>query len=262
MAFKLSMVMLREDTPLSVTEIQRQLATKWPDLPAPRGTEADGDTIIFGLAAFQVILGKIDAPIPWGDLEQPCETSIFWKNAADEVRQHNVHWIVTVMGELDAVAQTTLLSQVTAAVMASCPSVMGVYFGDASLVIPRDIYIELAEEYLPSELPLPLWVDFRVGTDSETTSAGFTVGMVALGHMELETKGSSDPPGKLRERMMSLAGYLIENGPVIKNGHTIGADEEERIRVVYAKSAFGHEGKVMRLEYGDAASKKPWWKPW
>jgi hypothetical protein len=41
-----------------------------------------------------------------------------------------------------------------------------------------------------------------------------------------------------------------------------GEDANERIRVVYAKSAFGHEGQVMRLQYEAASPEKPWWKLW
>ena len=48
---------------------------------------------------------------------------------------------------------------------------------------------------------------------------------------------------------------MVENGPVIKDGDTVGEDANERIKVVYAKSAFGHEGRVMRLEYGPAGRK-------
>jgi hypothetical protein len=44
------------------------------------------------------------------------------------------------------------------------------------------------------------------------------------------------------------------------DGDTIGEDANERIRVVYAKSAFGHEGQVMRLQY--ETPEKPWWKLW
>ena len=51
-------------------------------------------------------------------------------------------------------------------------------------------------------------------------------------------------------------------GPVIKDGDTVGEDANERIRVVYSKSAFGHDRQVMRLQYDTASPKKPWWKLW
>jgi hypothetical protein len=49
---------------------------------------------------------------------------------------------------------------------------------------------------------------------------------------------------------------------VIRDGDTIGEDADERIRVVYSKSKFGHNDRVMRLDYEKASRKKPWWKLW
>jgi len=54
---------------------------------------------------------------------------------------------------------------------------------------------------------------------------------------------------------------VIEDNPVIKDGDTVGEDAIERIRVIYSNSAFGQEGKVMRLEYDQTSPNKPWWKP-
>lgn len=115
---------------------------------------------------------------------------------------------------------------------------------------------------MPAGAPLHIWIDFRIGRDSEKSSSGFTAGMAALGHMEFETQKCPEPPGELRQRLESLARYVLENGPVIKDGDTIGEDANERIRIVYAKSAFGHKEKVMRLEYETASPQKPWWKLW
>jgi hypothetical protein len=106
------------------------------------------------------------------------------------------------------------------------------------------------------------WVDFRVGRNAAGKTSGFTTGMESLGHMEFETEDSPEPPHELRDRFFALANYVLDNGPVIRDGDTIGEDANERIRVVYADSAFGHEGKVMRLQYTPVEQKKPWWRPW
>ena len=261
-ALAISMVMLRQDAPLPAIDIQRHLAKKWPKLPAATDTEEKDDSFAFRVGDADIILGKMPAPIPWSELEGPCATSVLWKNARDEVKQHSIHWIVTVSAELNPIELSTLLSQATASVMATCPSALGVYWGNATLVVPKAIFVEFAEQVLPEGPPLHIWVNFRVGKDSDKTSSGFTAGMVALGHMEFETQACPEPPGELHERLMSLCGYLLEHGPVIKDGDTVGEDANERIRVVYSKSAFGHKGKVMRLEYDSASSRKPWWKLW
>jgi hypothetical protein len=256
------MVIFREDAELSAAQIQRELGKRWPDLPAATDSDQKDNTISFCVGSAQVILGKMPAPIPWSDLEGPCATSVLWRNAADELRQHKIHYIVTVSGEFDPVKLSSLLTQATAAVMAASPAALGVFWGNATLLIPKPMFIDFAEQILPAGPPLHIWVDFRVGRDSEKSSSGFTTGMTALGHLEFETQQSPDPQGELRERFMSLARYVLENSPVVKDGDTIGEDANERIRVVFAKSAFGHDGRVMRLEYEKPSPRKPWWKPW
>jgi hypothetical protein len=262
MAIAISMVMCREDQPLSAAAIQRELSTKWPDLAISTNFDQSDESVAFGVESSNVIMGKMPAPIPWSELEGPCDTSVLWRTARDEVKQHKIHWIVTVSGELNPVELATILTKATAAVMATCPSAIGVYWGNATLVIPKAIFIEFAEQVLPEGPPLHIWVDFRVGPERNKSSSGFTTGMAALGHMEFEVQGCPESPEELHQRLMALAGYVLENGPVIKDGDTVGEDENERIRVVHSPSAFGHKGKVMRLEYGRPSSQKPWWKLW
>jgi hypothetical protein len=203
----------------------------------------------FSVGACNVILGKMPKPIPWSDLEGPCSSSIFWPNASNEVKGHELHWIVTVSGDLEMLSLYLLLTQVTASFMEVCPAAIGAYWGNATLVIPKDIFIRFAKEVLPHGPPIHLWVDFRIWKESEDSSSGFTTGMAALGHMEFEAQTVPEAPGDLYDRLLALAGYVIENGPVIKDGDTIGEDAYERIRVIYSKSKYGHEGQVMRLEY-------------
>jgi hypothetical protein len=247
--------MLREDVALSAAQIERYLAATWPDLPDAAETVQEDEMLAFCLGSVDVVMSKMPAPIPWSDLEGPCAASILWRNASDEVRQHTLHWIVTVSGEVDPLDGSKLLTQATAAVLATCPSTLGVYWGNGTLVIPKPIFIDFAVEAMAAGLPLPIWVDFRVGNDSETTAFGFTTGMAALGHREIETKRWPQSPGELRERLMAICEYILEMGVVFQDGDTLGLDATERIRVVYSRSAFGNEGKVMRLEYQRPGSK-------
>jgi hypothetical protein len=256
------MVLLREDDAPQAADVARELAKRFPDLPAATDVEDKEDIVSLRVGASDVILARMPAPFPWSDLEGPCATSVLWRNAADEIKPHKIHWIVTVNGELEPIELSTILTQATSALLAACPTALGVYWGNATLVVPKGIFLDFAEQVLPHGPPLHIWVDFRVGQDGERSSAGFTAGMTALGHMELEAQGAQEPPGELKERLMGLAGYLLENGPVIRDGDTIGEDANERIRVVYSSSAFGHEGQVMRLEYEKPSPQKPWWKLW
>ena len=261
MSISIAFVALGDKPQLSSAEIQRDLKTTWPSLPALGKPEKKDNTLAFSVGEAQVICGLMPAPIPWSDLQGPCATSWLWPEAASVLKQHKNHLIVTVMGDENPLNRAKLLSMATASILATCPQAVGVYWGEATLVISPKLFREFATQMLPGGLPLYIWIDFRVGRNEKGGCSGFTTGLKALGHMELETLNSPEPPGELRERFFGLACYLIENGPVIRDGDTVGEDANEKIKVTYSPSAFGHEGRVMRLDYSNARG-KPWWKFW
>jgi hypothetical protein len=262
MALGISMIMLTSDAPIRAQDVQQQLRTNWPDLPEISDIEEKDGSVAMKVGDADLIMAKMPVPIPWSDLEGPCATSVLWRNATAEVKQHKLHWIITVSGELEPLPLTILLTQATAALTAACSAAIGVYWGNATLVVPKNIFLEFAKEILPHGPPLHIWVDFRVGKSTENSSSGFTAGMKALGLMEIEAQDSPEPPSELRDRLLGLAEYLIDNGLVIRDGDTVGADAKEKIRVIYSDSLFGHPDKVMRLVYEKASPAKPWWKLW
>lgn len=259
MAVALSMVLLREEAALPAARIEQELRARYPDLDAAV-TSDEGGIASLKLRNGDLFVAPVPVAIPWSDLEGPCATSLLWKNAATDVKPHRAHLIVTILSELNEIERSTLLTQATVAVLAACDAALGVYWGNASLLVPKPIFVELAERILPHGPPLDIWIDFRIGWQEQKRSAGFTQGMKALGHMELEARDWPEKPSELRDRMQGLARYLLDNGRVIKDGDTVGQSASEKIRVVYVRSTFGHDALVMQLRYESAP--KPWWKIW
>jgi len=259
-SISIAMIMLGPDAELSVRAIRADLAAQWPALPESEGPEEGEGTFSFRIGSIDVIAGLMPGPIPWSDLEGPCATSWLWADAADVLRGHTAHLILTVSGEGGPVDRMKLLTQLTASILATCPGAIGVFWTHAALVIPPAMFRDFATQILPDGLPLYIWVDFRVGGAEAGRSKGFTYGMESLGSMEFETLDSPEPPGELRERFFGLATYVLEHGPVIRDGDTIGEDAVERIRVDYAESSFGQDGRVMRLVYTPVKPKK--WRLW
>ncbi len=260
MALAVSIILLGQDTPLSVAALQSDFSTNWGEEFTPTNVREDGETISFSAGATDVVLGRMPAPMPWSDLEGPCATSILWPNVTADLKEHAAHIVLTVTADLNPVEIARQLTRATAAVVRACPAALGVYWGSATLVIPRHIFIDFAEKVLPHGPPLHIWVDFRVGMQGNNFSGGFTSGMQALGCMEIEVQESPEKPSELRERLVELATYVVDKGPVIKDGDSVGRNAKERIRVVFAESMFGRAGPVMRLKY--EPQRGPWWKVW
>jgi hypothetical protein len=125
-----------------------------------------------------------------------------------------------------------------------------VYWGHANTVHKPDLFRELMEDAGPDmdSIPTPLWVGFLRARNEKDGVDVYTSGLSAFGAMECEVIASHQPPSEIVSLLSGLGAYLIDRGNVIGNGHTVGGDENHRIRAHHADSAIGREGKVLRIE--------------
>jgi hypothetical protein len=247
-----ALIALENPVELSAEDILTDLGQRWPDVPVSYLGDKKG-TLNFDFDSANLAITLAETPLPWSELEEPARSSVSWPDAEAALRPHEAYVEVAVLGEGDPVEYAVRLTKAVATVLATTPGAIGVYWGSASLVVPRDLFIGCATEVLPLGPPIPIWVDFQVGLNEGDTTSGFTRGMTALGHMDMETLVSPESPAELVERMEGLARYVLERGPVIQSGDIVGRDHDEQIRVVYAESTFGNANRVMRLEYGPPA---------
>src|SRR6201999_2807065 len=154
--------------------------------------------------------------------------------------------MITMTGGIEDPVRRRLTLTAVTALAATQPEVMAVYWGDASLVIFPRLFVEMAEEInTPQSPPLYLWVDLRAFRNEDGTTGMFTVGLAKLGHMEIEIPRIKMEIGELREWLRDIICYLLENGPVLLDGQTIGMSAEQKIRIRHCPSIFGHAGQVI-----------------
>jgi len=261
MASSIAMIALSGPPATTVSDVVSRLQKQWPHITVADPAD-DEETLSFTADGQLVVAGRIRAPIPWTELEGPCATSWMFPNAAAALKPHTGHAIVTVNGDAPPFQRLRLLTQVIVALLGAWNTALGVYWPIGGMVHRPDVFAKLAVASLPAEPPLLLWIDFRVWANEDRTSSGFTCGLSHFGLMELETENASERPRALQDRLISIAGYLIDNGPVLGDGHTIGEGAEAEIRVHHALSAFGRSEQVLRLVYQTPppSPAKPWWK--
>lgn len=211
----------------------------------------DGSVFSFEVGDEFLALALMPAPYPASDLEGPLATSWMWpsKPPIENVKQHRSHVLITMAGgSADPIRRRLILTAVTA-LAAKQPGVMAVYWPEATHVVFPPVFVDMAETINSAEAPpLHLWVDLRARRNTDGTTGLFTTGLVPLGHMEIEIPSIDMEPGELREWLFNVLFYLLENGPVLKHGQTIGMTAEQQIRIQHCPSSFGHSGKVIRLE--------------
>jgi hypothetical protein len=210
-----------------------------------------GDGGVFSFDVGDEFLALALMPAPYPDLEGPIATSWMWPRQPpiETVKRHRSHLLITATGgAADPVRRRLVLTTVTA-LAAKQPGVMAVYWPEAALVLFPPVFVDMAEKLnLPEAPPLYLWVDLRAFRNEDGTTGLFTTGLSALGHMEIEIPRIDMEPGELREWLLNMMYYLLEKGPVLKHGQTIGMTAEQKIRILHCPSSFGHPGTVIRLE--------------
>jgi hypothetical protein len=211
----------------------------------------DGAVFSFNVGDEFLALALMPAPYPAAELEGPIATSWMWpaEPSIEGVKRHRSHLLITMTGgSADPVCRRLILTAVTARA-AKQPGVMAVLWPEAALVVFPPVFVEMAQTInSPQAPPLYLWVDLRALRNEDGTTALFTTGLTPLGHMEIEIPRIDMDPGELREWLLNIMYYLLENGPVLQDGQTIGMTAEQKIRIRHCPSVFGHPGKVIRLE--------------
>ncbi|WP_161604246.1 DUF4261 domain-containing protein [Roseiconus nitratireducens] len=179
--------------------------------------------------------------------------TLLWPDAAEEIPSNQSHWIIpTAESELSPVQEALLLTRIVDAILRSHPTAVGVLWNRHGLKISSENFRGIVDSLDPGAIPSSLWIGIEIvpGQDQDAATSAFTTGMDAFDLMEVEAVGAPEPPEELFLRIDSVCQYLLENGPVLRHGDTLGETEHERIRVLHANSAFGREGKVIQLKYG------------
>lgn len=213
--------------------------------------EKKEDTILFEINGELGFISLMPAPIPWSDLEGPCVTAWHWNQAEEIMRSHKFHYLVSLMPknkEVTEVERALILTKIIASVLEATDSV-GVYWAPGALVNSKDHFISTALEASSENLPLNLWIEFRIEKSGTDRINVITTGMNALGHKELEIINSKREISEILGFGYDIAYYLLENGPVIKDGDTLGMDADEKINAFYQKSLWDREEDVIQIQY-------------
>ncbi|MGE5417829.1 MAG: DUF4261 domain-containing protein [Acidobacteriota bacterium] len=215
----------------------------------PRNIEIHTGRFSFEIGMERYTIYLMPVAIPWLSLEGPCALAWYWPKATISMQSHTAHLLITtettVDTSTDALARVMTLTRMSAAAAAKSDSV-GVYWDAGGVIQEAQEFIFSAEEMSKDELPLNLWIDFRIEDAPGERFKLFTTGMRVFGHREIEVRPARINPDEILSTVFNVACYLLLNGPVIKDGNTIGATDEDRMLVQYGPSMFERE-QVMIL---------------
>ena len=224
-------------------------AERYPDAPAPQPSGATDKLLTMTLGEFTAAATLVPRPIPWSQLEGPCATAWYWPDAAEALRPHEAHLLITVIDEGGRpIDKASALTRLTAAITANAPSV-GVFWGPGRLVHPPGAFVEQAAHVSPENLPLFLWIDFRMEQTDDGALRLFTTGLEALGESELEVPRYVGNPQDLLDFVYNIAHYSLSRRKTINDGDTIGVTDDVQATARRGPSMQGGDAEVVQLTF-------------
>jgi len=250
-----AVVLLKDSHSVSLPRMAEFFRTHWPNAP----TIADEDSepipnpegalmypfLVDGAPAFVIVE---DNPVPAEDLELPVLTAWYWPEAAQAVEEHRGFALVAVpVPETDSLEKTALVTELAAS-LAMTSDAVAILWSKANLIHEPEAFFKSAQHIGPDVYPIELWVGFHAEPEPDDTITFFTRGMLNFGLPEIEVYNSHRDLQFIYERVFNIAHFLFENGPVIRDGETVGTTDEERFLVTIAPSRFDARIKTMQID--------------
>jgi len=197
--------------------------------------------------AITAFLSYIPAPIPEQEAEAAAAGNILWPEGEVEVAKHRSHVIVGVLGsESDRATTLMTLSRLAACVLNTFNGI-GIYWGSGHVANSKETFMELLKEASTESLPLSLWIRYQPFENEDKSLGFYTLGLEQFGLMNIEVDRCLWQPMKLLEFIFDISHHLVNNGPVINDGDTVGEDENQRIHVKYAASMHDKKTRVYKI---------------
>lgn len=245
----LALVMLDEAREPDFEAVREFIAANFEDAPAMAGGNKTDNMFVCTLGEFTAAATLVPNPVPWSQLEGPCATAWYWPTAADALRDHRAHLVVTLIDEGGKATEKSMALTQLVAGLASQAGVEGVFWGPGRIVHPPGAFIEQAVQSTSNDLPLFLWVDFRVERGQERNSRLYTTGMEALGFTELEAIDFPGEPQHLLEFCYNVAHYQLAEQKHLDDGDTIGLTDEVQVIARREGSMFDENLEIVRLDF-------------
>jgi len=233
-------------SPAAITKSFEILSGISVDLSSLQSKEGN---IVFELGNDNAAVALMPTAIPWSNLEGPCATAWWWPEAAEHVNRHKSHILVALVGKKgNTIQRSMMLTHLTAAVAANTDAA-GIYWGGGALIHEPQAFVEQAKQLSPDDLPLYLWIDFRMEQNDAESIRLYTTGMKVFDQKEIEIPRSTKSAAEILDFAYSIAAYVLTSDKTIQDGETIGRTEEEKVQVTFAPSMWDAETTVMQLDF-------------
>ncbi|MBN1216464.1 MAG: DUF4261 domain-containing protein [Candidatus Lokiarchaeota archaeon] len=244
--------MVDNNQKINIKKLKKQIENDWISFPKINSIDNDKGIIMLFLDnnnAFFIL--DLPKPIPWSDLEGPCATAYYWSKATKELKNHTGHYIVSYIGSdinYFILEQSIIITKIIISIT-ELIKIKGIYWGSGTVVNSPEYLIKIGKECLEKDLlPVSLWIEYRIEKNKDDTHNILTTGMDTFGHREIEIQNTRKNPFDILFSLYHFTDYLLKNGPVVKDGDTIGVTKEDKNRVKFGPSLWNRDD-VLIIEF-------------
>lgn len=241
----LSMTLFKGKQAYSLDQVVQELKTHWGlEISEVSGDDSSATFVSDGAL---VALALMDLPIPSQEFEELYAYSYLWQDVEKETQEHTQHAIVSILSDnLSPVETYSLLTKVNASILKTSQSAIGIYQGSTTLLLPKDLYLDLADLLKEEMLPLQLWIYMGIINQGDKTSI-YTYGLKEFGKIEIEIIESPMNSDDLYYFLLSILQYVLGSDVTLKDGETIDFSEDQKIKITESKAVY-LEGNSLKLD--------------
>lgn len=237
----LALVLLDNPATPDMSAVARVLHERHPELGTEvadngGGHQAQANSPLIRCGNELVAVMSMPAPIPQdpGLWSRAART---WPEGKAVAARHRGHLIVSMLGQnqrpLVAARVTTAVIGALIATMPECRAVVC----DGKVARAADLWLDMSSRsFAPfPDYPFTLWVDI-LPYRSGTKIGAVTMGLAAFVGREIDFETGKLSLPALIDKVAGFAVYLVEHGNVVRDGDTVGGDENERFAVRHRNS--------------------------
>ena len=208
--------------------------------------ETKEGTLVFEVDDCLLAASFVDARIPDGEAEHYAQGNYLWKEAVEVTQTHVAQIILAGFTRSGSPLDSGRLYTKLAASCLKLPNAIGIY--TSGTVFQPELFLDMAEVMKDDDMyPLLNLVYFGlVGT--ETGVDGYTYGLKAFGKDEIEILNSQVSPAELRDFLITIAGYIIEENVTLRDGETIGFSAEQKLSISRSEGVYV-DGDTLKIKY-------------
>lgn len=215
------------------------------DVVEDKASENEPNIAMLTYNGVMISVAFFEAPVPNGEAEANAVNNFMWKGAVDAAKAHKAQLIVAIMGKAVSPKEAGMILAKVVATCCKSENVLGVYANET--VYAPDFYADCAKMMRDDMFPVLNLVWFGMYGNEEGISA-YTCGLADYGKDEIEILNSKANPNEIRNNMVDIALYVIENDITLREGETIGFTPEQHFSITRSRGV-AVSGESLKISF-------------